>query len=191
MNKKDQEIIDCILSGSNQKALNYLYKDPLKKVRGYILKNSGTIDDANDVFHDALLVLFHYVKTNKYNPKYELDAFLFGVARNAWIDKVRKNKKLNTSVEVEKIEHQIEHNALGEIIQAEKLTIFKNIFDKLEENCRQLLQLVLFEKKSMKEIKDIMGLKHENVAKSQHYRCKQYFSKLLHEDKNALSALRP
>ena len=61
MNKNTIIVIDCIKKGDNDKALKYLYKDPLRKVRTYILSNSGSMEDADDVFQDAIVVLFHYV----------------------------------------------------------------------------------------------------------------------------------
>ena len=191
MRKIDQEIIDSIREGRNQKALDYLYKDPLKKVRHYILSNSGNIDDANDIFQDAIVVLFHYIKTNKYNEAYEIDAFIFKVAKNAWIDLARKNKKINTTIEINDLVLENSDNQLTQLLKSEKLDVFNKLFQQLEANCQELLKLTLFDKKSMREIKEIMGFKHETVAKSQHYRCKQYFSKLLFADKNALSILRP
>ena len=87
-------VIESIRNGDNNKALEYLYKDPLRKIRKFILTNSGTLDDADDVFQDAIVVLFHYVKTGKYKEEYDLDGFLFRVAKNAWIDLARKRQKI-------------------------------------------------------------------------------------------------
>lgn len=191
MKKIDQEIIESILNGRNQKALDHLYKEPLRKIRYYITSNSGTVEDANDIFQDALVVLFHYVKTDKYNTAYDIDAFLFRVAKNAWIDHARKNKKQAKNVEVDHLNISSDSNQLGDILKLEKKEMFHEMFNQLEDKCQELLRLAIFDKKSMKEIKEIMGFKHETVAKSQHYRCKQYFAKILLSNKQALSILRP
>jgi DNA-directed RNA polymerase specialized sigma24 family protein len=83
MKDNSSTIIECIRSGKDNEALKYLYKDPLRKVRKFILNNSGTLDDANDVFQDAIIALFHYVKQGKYKEEYDLDGFIFKVAKNA------------------------------------------------------------------------------------------------------------
>lgn len=189
MKDNSKIIIQCIRTGKNNEALKYLYKDPLRKIRSFILKNSGTLDDADDVFQDAVVALFHYVQTGKYKEEYELDAFLFRVAKNSWIDLARKKKHV---IKDEFIGYDMsdETDHLEELIKEEQLNAFHALFNKLEENCKKILSYVVFDKKSMKEISDLMGMKDEKVAKNQHYRCKKYFMKLVSENQEALNILR-
>ena len=182
-------IIDCIRTGNNSDALKYLYKDPLFKIRKFILNNSGTLDDADDVFQDAVIVLFEYVKNGKYNEDYDLDGFLFRVARNSWTDIARKKQKI---IKESLTGFDISDNTdfLGDAMKDEQLNTFHELFNKLEENCKKILSYVIFDKKSMKEISELMGLKNEKVAKSQHHRCKKYFIKIVSENKEAINILR-
>lgn len=182
-------IIESIRSGKNDEALKHLYKDPLRKVRKYILSNSGTLDDADDVFQDAIVVLFHYIKTGKFKEEYELEGFLFRVAKNAWINLARKKQKIIKG-EWKGFDVSDGSDILTELIKDERLTTFHNLFKKLDENCREILSYVMFDKKSMKEIAQLMGYKDDKVTKNQHYRCKKYFSKLISEDSEALTLLR-
>ena len=80
---------------------------------------------------------------------------------------------------------------LGDMIKDEQLVAFQTLFDKLEDNCKKILSYVIFDKKSMKEISTLMGMKDEKVAKNQHYRCKKYFTKLVSENKDTGSAYSP
>jgi RNA polymerase sigma factor (sigma-70 family) len=189
MKDNSSSIIECIRSGKNNEALKYLYKDPLRKVRKFILNNSGTLDDANDVFQDAIIALFHYVKQGKYKEEYDLDGFIFKVAKNAWIDQVRKKQKVIRSSLVG-FDVSDDSDFLKDMIQEEQLVTFHKLFNKLEENCKKILSYVVFEKKSMKEVSNLMGLKDDNVAKNQHYRCKKYFAKILSENQISLNVLR-
>ncbi len=184
-----KSLIQSIRNGDNDKVLEYLYKDPLRKIRKFILNNSGTLDDADDVFQDAIMVLFHYVKTGKYKEEYELDGFLFRVAKNAWIDLARKRQKV-IKKELQGFDLSDGSDVLKDMISEERLSTFHTLFNQLEENCRRILSFVIFDKKSMKEIASIMGFKDEKVSKNQHYRCKQYFSKLVMENEGALNILR-
>jgi len=188
MKDNSKIIIECIRTGKNNEALKYLYKDPLRKIRKFILMNSGTLDDADDVFQDAIIVLFQYVKNGKYNEEYDLDGFLFRVAKNAWIDIARKKQKIiKASFIGFDISDDTDH--LNDLIKEEKLSTFHSLFNKLEDNCKKILSYVVFDKKSMKEIAELMGFKDENVAKNQHYRCKRYFIKIVSENKEALTIL--
>ncbi len=189
MKKDSKIIIEAIRSGKNQEALKYLYKDPLNKIRSYILKNSGSLDDANDVFQDAIITLFHYVETGKYNEEYELEGFLYRVAKNKWIDLARKKQKI-INTELIGFDFGDDSDYLLDMIKEEKLNTFHKLFNQLEDNCKQILSYVMFEKKSMKEISVLMDFKDEKVAKNQNYRCKKYFSKLLFDNQEALNLLR-
>jgi RNA polymerase sigma factor (sigma-70 family) len=179
-------IIDCIRTGKNSEALEYLYKDPLRKIRKFILNNSGTLDDADDIFQDTLVALFHYVKQGKYKEEYDLDGFLFKVAKNSWIDLARK-KQMVLKAPFIGFDVSDETDHLNDLIKNEQLNTFNRLFNQLEDNCKKILSYVIFDKKSMREISVLMNFKDEMVAKNQHYRCKKYFTKIVSDNKEAVN----
>lgn len=187
MTNNSKIIIEAIKSGKNQEALQYLYKDPLNKIKKFVLKNSGTIDDAHDVFQEAVMTLYHYVYEGKYNDEYDLDGFLYRVARNKWIDMIRKNSKISKE---EAPDIAGDANQLEEMISEERMSAFRMVFRKLEENCRKMLSLSVFEKKSMKEIARLMDYKDESVAKNMNYKCKKKLSSIIHGSPELLKALK-
>lgn len=191
MKEEEKNIIHSIRTGANSIALEYLYDISLKKVRQYIMKNSGSKEDANDIFQDAVIVLFNQIQMNKFNEVYSIDAFLYSVARNLWIDKVRRSKKFAIfDSTMETTIHSQELDQLQYLIQKEKSTAMKQVFKLLDEKCQRILSYVIYEKRSMKEIKDLMGYSSEDVAKTNHYRCKQYLSKLVKNDPSLLELLK-
>ncbi|ABG58110.1 RNA polymerase sigma factor [Cytophaga hutchinsonii] len=191
MSEKEKVIIESIRSGANNIALEYLYDISLKKVRQYILKNNGSKDDANDIFQDAVIVLFNQIRLNKFNEAYSIDAFIYSVARNLWIDKVRRDKKFtkyDSPDDYAVIASDTNH--LDALIQKEKSAAMKTVFNLLDEKCRNILTYVIYEKRSMKEIKELMGYSSEDVAKTNHYRCKQYLTKLVKSNPSLVDLLR-
>jgi RNA polymerase sigma factor (sigma-70 family) len=190
VNRHDQKVIESIRNGGNDQALSYLYGEPLRKIRKYILSNNGSKDDANDVFQDAVIILFNQVKKDKYNAELDLDGFLFAVAKNLWVDKIRREKRMINKDFSMEINHTDFNDQLKDLIVKEKSAAFRKVFEKLDEKCRNILQYVIYDKLSMKEISIKMGYSNENVAKSNHYRCKQYLSKLVKEDGDLLNLLK-
>ncbi len=191
MSEKEKVIIESIRTGANNVALEYLYDVSLKKVRQYILKNNGSKDDANDIFQDAVIVLFNQIRLNKFNEVYSIDAFIYSVARNLWIDKVRRDKKFtkyDSPDEYAVIASDTNH--LDSLIQKEKSAAMKLVFNLLDEKCQNILTYVIYEKRSMKEIKELMGYNSEDVAKTNHYRCKQYLTKLVKSNPSLVELLR-
>jgi RNA polymerase sigma factor (sigma-70 family) len=189
VNNIDFKIIECIREGSNDRVLAYLYDKPLQKIRKYILSNSGTREDANDIFQDAVVILFNQVKKNKYNEAFEIDGFLYSVARNLWIDKMRREKRMVGNDFIQGTDPSDFSDHLKDLIVKEKSAALRKVFERLDEKCRNILLYVIYEKLNMKEISERMGYNNENVAKSNHYRCKQYLSKMVKEDKELLNLL--
>jgi len=187
----DRKIIECIKNRQNEKALSYLYSHTLKKVRSYIIYNSGSTDDANDIFQDAVIIFFKAVIENKFDTKCDVDAFIFTISRNLWINNAKRKQKLvhNDIQNYPELTDYEDH--LENLISRETLQAIDLAYSKLEETCRKVLRFVAYEKLSMKEIKEKMGYTSENVAKTTHYRCKQSLFKIIKSDKNLLNALRP
>lgn len=191
MNKIDSKIIQCIQKGENDPALAYLYEHTLKKVRRYVIQNNGTLEEASDIFQDAVIIFFNQVKQNKFNEQYGIDGFIYSVSRNLWIDKVRKDKRLqNKDLSLMESDVPDTFDLLGDLITREKSSAMKQVFQKLDEKCQKILRFSIYEKLSMKEISEKMGYASENVAKTNNYRCKQYLQKLVNEDKNLLNLLK-
>ncbi len=182
MKEVESKIIESIRLGNEDKALALLYGKPLSKIRKYILNNSGSQDDAYDIFQDTVLILFHKIKTGRYSEQADLEGFLYTVARNLWIDKMRRAKRYQNHLAEIRYYQSDWDDQLKELLDREKSDAFKKVFEQLGENCQKLLQLAVFDKLPMKEISERMGYANENVAKSNHYRCKQYLGKLVKEN---------
>lgn len=187
MDPIDFKIIESIRAGSNDKALSYLYDKPLRKIRKHILRNNGSTEDANDIFQDAVLILFYQIKKDKYNTEHNLDSFLYAVAKNLWIDKIRREKKMFNKNLSKEQEYSDLDDQLKNLISKEKTHAFKIVFQKLDDKCQQILQYAIFDKLSMNDISAKMGYTNGNVAKSTHYRCKQYLMRLIKADGELLN----
>lgn len=190
MNGIDLKIIESIRKDDNDRVLAYLYDKPLKKIRQHIIKNNGSVEEANDIFQDTVMVLYYQVKQDKYNSNHDLDGFLFTIAKNLWINKVKRDKRVQYTDTIVDDAHSDFNDHLKELIVKERSAAMRRVFDKLDEKCRKILQFTIYDKLSMKEISVKMGYSNENVAKSNHYRCKQYLSKLVQEDGELLNLLK-
>lgn len=169
---EDQDIIKSIKSGKDQKVLNNLYTDMYPGVRNYVCANSGNEDEAFDIFQEAVIILFKQVRLDRFDPQYKIKSFLFTVAKNLWINRV---KRMNRTVNLKEDYDFIETNksVLHNLIDEERNNLIHYLLDQIGENCKQLLTLSVFESLSMKEICKKMGYSSENAAKTRNYKCKQ------------------
>ena len=189
--KVKDDILHSIVTGENHKALSYLYEKTLQKVRKYILSNKGTKEESDDIFQDAVIIFFQQVRLGKFDPKFEIDAYIYIVARNLWINKVRRDKRMTGFEYDGQFENIVDFtDHLKNLIDREKSNALKEVFEKLDEKCKKILHYSIFEKLSMKEISEKMGYTSVEVAKTNNYRCKKYLSNLVKKDQQLYNLLK-
>ena len=66
-----------------------LYAKHFPAIKQYVLQNSGTGNDAQDMFQEAMTVLWMSVKEGRLVPDADPGGFLYRVAKNKWLDVVR------------------------------------------------------------------------------------------------------
>jgi RNA polymerase sigma factor (sigma-70 family) len=170
-------VLSAIREGKDGKALGALYKNLLPKIRAYVKANNGSDDEAFDVFQDAVVIFFKQVMTDKFDEKYKVSAFIYSVCRNLWINRA---KKINKHVDVDNSLNQIHSDDfVDEIYNREKRQIVKDLFEKLDVKCRELLTLSVYQNLSMEDIKNRLGFASENAAKTSNYRCKKKLTQLI------------
>lgn len=177
MSPKDHTILEAIRLGKDEKAIGLLYDESFRKIKDFVRKNSGNIEDAEDLFQDAILVLFKHVQTGKYDDKHDLDGFLYTVARNLWINKIKREAKksvLKNDYDVPSGEH-----FYTQVLDNERSNQIMNTFAQIGEKCKDILTMVVYFDFSMKEVCEKLGYPNENAAKTQHYKCKQKLIELV------------
>ena len=178
---EDKAILDAIKNGQEDEVLKALYEKLYPHIEAFILKNSGTHDEAADVFQDAVLAFYKQVKKNRFDEHYTVSGFIFSISRNMWYNRV---KKRNRNIELNEETHDSpeEKNVMDDLISKEREANINYLLNLLEERCRTILIYAIFHKFSMTTIKQKMGFRSEDVAKTKHYKCKQKLIKVLKEN---------
>lgn len=159
--------------------LKKIYSESLPEVVKYVKRNSGTLDDAKDVFQEGILVIYKKVKEDKLVLTTEFHVFLFIVCKRIWLKKIKK--KSNKEVTLEGLEeYGIEDNFEEQFIQTRKWKLFNEKFQLLAEECREVLKM-FFKGASGKDISDKMGYSPE-YAKRKKYKCKLSLAGLIKND---------
>lgn len=175
---KDSDIVESILHGDTSNLPSVLYKRCLPKVRNYIRKNSGSEDDVQDVFQDAIVILIQKVKKQTFNKGDDIDAFVYVVSRNLWINKVKRESRM-TSFDPVHHDQQYQTDVLDSIILKEKEVQIQDLLSQTGEKCATLLNYTVLSDFSLKEIAKKLNYANENTAKVYNYRCKKKLIKLV------------
>jgi RNA polymerase sigma factor (sigma-70 family) len=176
----DQEIIALIKNAESNQVLNFLYKTVQPKVTGWIIKNSGNNDDAQDVFQDAVLSFYNYVLDDKFDATKSVTAFIFSSAKNMWINRVKLVNR-----ESGELPYQVPDVSEKIDISEENEMKISSLLAELGARCEELLTYSVFYKMSMEDIALRMGFSNANAAKTKNYKCKQRLV-LLVKDKKGL-----
>ena len=119
------DILKAIQENRNQGVLKELYVNVLPKVRNYILKNSGNKEDAQDVFQDAVISFMHSVKTGRFDATKDIDAYIYVIAKNIWINKIKRNQKTILNNEISEKTDDLMINQLDLLITKEREEAFQ------------------------------------------------------------------
>jgi RNA polymerase sigma factor (sigma-70 family) len=182
----DIEILKSLQGSSPDKALQVLYKRLRPKIRNYILRNGGSEEDVGDVFQESLIIFLKQVKLDKFDSNYEIDGYVFSIARNLWIKEAKKQNKKTSMEELGHLEIPSSQSLFSEILVKERQTLIDQLFSELGERCKDMLLNTIFHHMSMKEIAEKMGFANENAAKTSHYKCKQRLIALVENRKEEL-----
>lgn len=161
----DERILENLRQNRYSHAVKGLYSI-IPDVKKFIKANSGSVDDAEDIFQDALVILCKKVQSENFILTAPLKNYLLGIVRNCWMQELRVRKKMPAG----EMNGEVENTSADE---EAAFAVAKAAFDLLGEKCRQLLILFYFKKHDFKTIAAELSFGDEKTAKNQKYRCLQ------------------
>jgi RNA polymerase sigma factor (sigma-70 family) len=176
----DKDIIKAIKKGDDHKAVEALYRDVFPKIKKFIAGNER-IEEAKDIFQEAMLIFYKQVIAGKFDEKYEVAGFIYTISKNLWINRLNKKKKM-VDLNQEEIPESGEKSILDNIMIEDKKELIKGIFSQLGDKCRELLTYTIYQDLSMEDVAVRMNFNTANAATTAMFRCKQ---KLLEIVKNS------
>ena len=167
------------IKANDEDVLKSLYEENYYKVERYVLMNSGSSEEAKDIYQEAFITVWRNIQMEKFYPENEhsLNVYLLRIAKNKWLDHLRsshfrKTVPLMTSTEKEEREEELPEQDVHYIKEVKKY------FLELGENCQELLIRFYYKKESMRTIS-----KHfdwtEASTRNNKYRCLQKLRDLL------------
>ena len=160
------KITNWLREGKEEKAFSKLYS-LFPKVEKYICLNSGSKDEALDIFQEGLICLYHKCKDN---TELQIDGFLIQTCKFLWQNELRKKKvRFGDSEKSNQLIYEDELEGLLE--KEEKLIQVEAIVKQISKKCREIFELFYFKSMSMTEVAKSVGYKSVQSAKVQKYKC--------------------
>ncbi len=152
-------------------ALTTLYQDNFPAIRALILKNSGNLEDAEDIFQDGLIALYEQVNNQTFKETSSIKTYLYAICRNLWMKRLRKSSTKNEILGQEVDFAETDILPLDLMIADEESETLADLLGQIGADCQRVLLLYYYERKRMQEIAKVMGFANEQVAKNKKNRC--------------------
>jgi len=176
---KEIDYLSAILSG-DRTAINHMYVKLFPMIRRQLRDQSGSEDDAKDVFQDAVIVVYEKAQKPGFELTSKFSTFFFGVCQNLW--RSRQQKKSAAEVAIpEQAKYIVDESAEVDLLQVERGHLFYSALRQLGEDCQKLLEL-FFQKRPMDEIARELGFTSESHARVRKSRCKDRLIELIKTD---------
>jgi len=178
---KDDTSEKALLQGlaqSNRTAIETIYRENYNMIQSLIMNNSGSADDARDIFQEAMIVLYEKARSGTFELNCLVKTYIYSVCRRLWLKRLQHMKYYAPSLEnledTVPVDDEIEEN---ERINTEFQAMEKAI-GSLGEPCKSLLEAYYLEKKNMHEIALSFGYTNADNAKNQKYKCLMRLKKI-------------
>lgn len=166
------------LAKNDRHAVATIYKEHFKMVQTLIINNNGTQDDAQDIFQEAMIVLYEKAKSGTFELNCQLKTYIYSVCRRLWLKKLQQQQRyypeLGGLAETVPVEDEME--ALGQLNN--ELHLMEKAMQHLGEPCRSLLEAFYLQKQNMTDIASHFGYTNADNAKNQKYKCLARLKKL-------------
>lgn len=160
--------------------LDELYVRYYPLVERFVCKNSGTPDDARDVFQDVLMAVYYNVQEEDFQLTCRFETYLYSVCRNLWFKELR-NRKIHPMEFRDEI-MQVDDDELEDSRQRlERYKLYRQYFDKIGDKCQQLLKLYM-QGLDMKSIASRLGFASTTYARKRKFLCKEKLVGMIKSD---------
>jgi RNA polymerase sigma factor (sigma-70 family) len=167
----EEELIPGIRDHSSE-ILEYIYCTCFPVIENYILHNNGNHEQAEDVFQEAMIIIYDRIRNRDLTLSCKFNTYLYAICKNIWIQE-RKKYLLH----VDRLRHQPmevhEPDPDEDPVLSRHLDeLFNRHFGQLSEDCRTILSM-FFNNYTIEEIRERMNYKDLHHTADRKYRCKK------------------
>lgn len=166
------------LAKNDKKAIEEIYKNNYNIIQALVVNNSGTTDDAKDIFQEAMVVLFEKARSGDFELNCQIKTYVYSVSRRLWLKRLQQNHRLTTDLDTAENVVPVDEDISEHENKDAEFEIMHEAINSLGEPCKSLLEAFYFKKKNMQEIAENFGYTNAENAKTQKYKCLMRLKKI-------------
>ena len=173
----NDEIVRGIIERRNEVFL-FIYEEYLPMVRKFVLQNRGCENDAEDIYHDAIIIIYKKINSKKLKLTSSFKTYFYAVCKYLWYQRLEvmqkvslrdyRNDRWNTALEYD------------EYLDYEEEKLYQEHFKKLDKECQKILES-FFNKKPFSEIAKALNYSPSYIKKLK-FNCKEKLYKSIIND---------
>jgi len=179
----NDDALIAAIRGGDERALAHLYRLHWPMVSHFVLQNSGSEDDAQDVYQEGVMVFYEKVRDGSLELSCQIKTYLYAVCRRLWLKRLTSKSRFGVRL-LDDEEHApyLNTGAEDDLLAAEeqdrRFATLGEALDRLGEPCRSLVEGFYLLDKSMQELTAAFGYTNADNAKNQKYKCLVRLKKL-------------
>lgn len=167
------------LAKNDKRSVEEIYKQNFNLIQALIINNSGSTDDAKDIFQEAMVVLYEKTRSGSFELNCQIKTYLYSVAKRLWLKRLQQsNRYVSNDFENDENEISVDDDMVDHEEKDKEFKMMHEAIGNLGEPCKSLLIAFYFNKKNMQEIAENFGYTNAENAKTQKYKCLMRLKKI-------------
>ena len=165
------------LARNERKAVETIYRQNFNMVQSLVINNNGSVDDAKDIFQEAMIVLYEKARSGSFELNCQIKTYVYSVSRRLWLKKLQQSNRFMEVANLESavpVEEDLEDHGK----RNQEFEMMDKAIGSLGEPCKSLLEAYYLQKKNMQEIAYSFGYTNAENAKNQKYKCLMRLKKI-------------
>lgn len=158
-------VLPVFHAGVPAPAFEALYEQAFQAVARFVSSRKGTLSDAFDIFHDALVIFQEKTETG-FRPATSPEAYVLGIAKHLWLHRFSK-ERLSVSLDDAEKDIALPEDYFPKVNDIRLL----RFLEAAGKRCLELLHAFYYGRQPMDNIAGSMGFSTARSATVQKYKC--------------------
>ncbi len=168
------------LKASDYNVYEFVYRKYFSDVKFFVIKNSGTDEDAQDVFQEALILIYTRLKDEHLDLSCAFNTYLYSVCRFLWLRHLEQQHMKTEGLSDNHAFVELEAEVEEQFVEQLQFRLYQKHFQSLNKVCQEILRLFL-KKVPLKEIANQFNYT-DSYLKKMKYECKEGLIKRIQND---------
>ncbi len=165
-NQSDTNTLNA-LRHHEEAAFALLYRAYYPMIERMVIRNSGTVADAQDLFQDTLLILVKQIQDEGWQLTSSLKTYLYAIAHRQWLARLRHQSQTRS---LDLADESVEDGLLPAWAAPTTEERVVGWLERITAHCQRLLKAVFFQNQPVTQMGEY---NNAHTARNQQYKCLQ------------------